>query len=585
MDNLFNNIEETIRRLGYSFDSHLSDFFKSLDFSKKQYRALASISFKAIKISTELNDFSTDQYRTHFVNQMKSTLVKNNRNFRDFLDKGLYRPFGNKHNHEVSFFNKKNLSKNLYTYTNRLSLKYQGQEAIVDYVLSINGFPLITINSIEDDVSLEDYIDLYYDVIESNSTFYSVNVFNLFLYRDKVYLGTIYDFLEDFLVFEIDNLESQSKNLNLLYFLLCKANVLNYITKNKLARDYIDVMLSEDYQSKAANYSQNFQSTKEDLGNPEIDKISINTNFNQNEAYHLAFLDDSSLDMNLEERIRSKQFQERQERLVETPDYTLNREYISEIKNSDDPVKKKRSLNLLLEANEKLVSKFAGKYSYLTTKSMDIDDIKQDARIGLLKSVNKFDLDLENEFSTYSVYWIKQNIMRSYINNGLTIRLPAHRHEDINKLNRLEKESKRRFNTIDYQWISDEMGLTRIKLDELISVRNTFWNLASLDVPVGVDQETTLGSFLEDESTDVEQEVMDNELSDAINSVLESLSNRENEIIKMRFGFYDGTPKTLEEIGQVFGVTRERIRQIESKAISKLKHSTRNKYLIDFWED
>ena len=214
---------------------------------------------------------------------------------------------------------------------------------------------------------------------------------------------------------------------------------------------------------------------------------------------------------------------------------------------------------------------------------MDFDDLYQLGYIGLLKAAKRFDLSMDNEFSTYAIYWIRQTIMRGIQDDSLVIRLPVHRWDSLSKLKRLESVSETSFNKIDYEWISEELDLSMEKLLELIIIRNTFMNNTSLDIPVGVDEDTNLGDFIADDYS-IEDLIISSDLKNNLNELLDTLDPRSRAVIIKRFGLNGGEPMTLEEIGKEFDVTRERIRQIEAKALRKLRHPTRIKKLKDYCE-
>ena len=208
----------------------------------------------------------------------------------------------------------------------------------------------------------------------------------------------------------------------------------------------------------------------------------------------------------------------------------------------------------------------------------------QHGMMGLIKAAEKFDLSKETQFSTYAVYWIRQSITRAIMDFSRTIRIPVHMWERINKMKRVKGQLKSYLKREPLaEEIGAEMDLLTSKVYEIISLSH---NEISLDTPVGTGKESFLGDFIEDDSIDLpDEKAMKNALKEEISDVLNKYTEREREIINKRFGLQDQEEKTLEELGQVYGVTRERIRQIESKTLKRLRHSTVRDRLRDYYED
>lgn len=238
--------------------------------------------------------------------------------------------------------------------------------------------------------------------------------------------------------------------------------------------------------------------------------------------------------------------------------------------------------------NHGLVSKYVFAYENRYANRLDSEDLEQVGFMGLIKAAQKFDLSLGVSFSTYAVHWIKQAIAREIMDHGYAIRIPVHMMERINKViaadNRLASQGLPILERISY--VADELGLSEDDVREAIALRRNYLMYSSLDVPVGEDQDAVLGDIIPmDEDLSVEQIVFNKELRKELNTVIASLKPKEQEILKLRFGWDDNHPKTLEEIGTMYGVSRERIRQIETKAIRRLRHRTRSRRIKDFWED
>ena len=281
---------------------------------------------------------------------------------------------------------------------------------------------------------------------------------------------------------------------------------------------------------------------------------------------------------NLQEIVRLQNKLSKLEKIIQLP--------ISEIKDinrkmSIGEAKIRRAKKDMVEANLRLVISIAKKY---TNRGLQFLDLIQEGNIGLMKAVDKFEYRRGYKFSTYATWWIRQAITRSIADQARTIRIPVHMIETINKLNRVSRQMVQEMGREPTpEELGERMDLPEDKVRRVLKIAK---EPISTETPIGDEEDTTLGDFIEDTSIDAPDiAAIEENLQGATDDILGSLTAREAKVLRMRFGIGMNTDHTLEEVGKQFDVTRERIRQIEAKALRKLRHPTRSSHLKGFLDE
>lgn len=276
----------------------------------------------------------------------------------------------------------------------------------------------------------------------------------------------------------------------------------------------------------------------------------------------------------------------------DTPNSTEYLYFETDIKQSNDTLIKliqegsRQARQDLCVKNRNLVLKYANAYYHLMGNDLDLEDLEQAGFIGLLTAAERFDFSRDSAFSTYAVIWIKQAISRQVADIGYRVRVPVHMMDKIRTAIQLDKK----YDALGFDYnhrikcIAREMAMPENMIEELFVIKQTFLGSVSIDTPVGEEEETPLSEFLpSDIENDVEGQIFRAALVSELDSVLKTLKPREEKVIRARFGLDDGHPRTLEDLGREFCLTRERIRQIEEKALRKLRHPSRLNKIKDYY--
>ncbi|MCD1147832.1 sigma-70 family RNA polymerase sigma factor [Peptoniphilus sp. KCTC 25270] len=585
---LKNKIESWLVTLGYSFSRELYSKVAKMSFYHPSYKAIADTVLNSIKIANpDLNANEAWSYTRNFVNGMKGNLITNNNYFQSVLKGGLYNWVSNEQDNDIQLISSENdFEKNSFTYLKNIWISNGKGNKIFDFILLINGFPLILIKVIDkDELSFESaFIGLEAD-FEEFPMFFNFNKLILLTDGDTYKMGSIFDFPEEYLTFEtrsINPSEEDYYSFEQLGEMLLSQNILDFLKTNKNSSQIIEYMKNKSKKieelegptGQGLDLENRIMGKEKELGKDKKEDIKV---YEKDEE--LNFLAEF-FNPDLEEVLESDDFKKRLEKTKEVPDFKENKSYIEDFQKNNDM----NTLETLIKANERLILKEANKFIRYQTTSMDFDDMYQLGYIGLLKAVERFDLEMENEFSTYATYWIRQSITRGINDSSLLVRIPVHRWDSLANLRKLEYKSEEKFNKVDYDWISKELDLSKEKVMELVMIRNTFMNNVSLDTPVGIDENTRLGEFIADEDYSVEEIITSMDLRNSLEEILNILDGRSKDVIIKRFGLNGQEPMTLEEIGEIYNLTRERVRQIESKALKKLRHPSRTKKIKVYCE-
>lgn len=299
----------------------------------------------------------------------------------------------------------------------------------------------------------------------------------------------------------------------------------------------------------------------------------------EEDEFELLYDDDLFSDGNFDDEESKSKVNANDHLIVRKKIHLSNKTLIKMIQEGDPQARQD-----LCVKNQGLVDKWVNIYQHFFGNKMDFEDLEQAGMLGMIKAAEKFDLSIGTEFSTYATWWIKQAITREIQDNGYTIRIPVYRMEQIQKVMRLDSKYAAEE---DYQkrvrLISDDTRMPVALVEDCMRLFYQFVRTTSLDLPIGEDEDIPLGELVQQEDEiSIEDIVAAKMLREQLEEVLDTLTDREQKVLRLRFGLLDGRARTLEEVGRKFNVTRERIRQIEAKALKKLRHPSRSRKLKDY---
>lgn len=366
---------------------------------------------------------------------------------------------------------------------------------------------------------------------------------------------------------EIKTLEERENSL------ITKGKEKGFITYEELAEELKGLDIDSDALDNL--YNKLVENNIEVVAEADVDSSSGEARIKPKEEAEEIILNDEDItkDININDPVRMYLKEIGRISLLSS---TEEMEISRRVADGDEEAKR-----ILAESNLRLVVSIAKRY---VGRGLLFLDLIQEGNIGLMKAVEKFDYDKGYKFSTYATWWIRQAITRALADQARTIRVPVHMVETINKMSRVQRQLTLELNREpSEEEIAKKMGVGVEKVREVLKISQ---EPVSLETPIGEEEDSHLGDFLKDESSLSPEEYTENEiLKEEIKEVLMSLQAREQEVLELRFGLIDGTCHTLEEVGKKFNVTRERIRQIEAKALRKLRHPSRAKKLRDFLEE
>lgn len=554
------NLYEIFSRTGYIECPHSYDDIARLASKNHSSEVLLKLVSENVIESASLNNVNIDcwNYSLKFISDMSHGLVRNNQYFLKALKYGLVDPMSNIPNENVKLISQ-NPNSNRYGLIRNIYLKGE-HKFLIDFVLLINKLPIVSVIRVDKRIeSIREVFDYLIDNIDQHKDYFSFCKFIVLTDGKKLLLGNFYDLYEELILFSEPE-EQEGLPIELFTECISTTNI-------------VKCLFSDDDNGQLVQSLKTMNEKTKDRIIFDHNPVSINENYDD------FFIDD------IQELLKDADFQEQVESTIELAEFKENRTYLNRLNDAEGPEQRRKALDLIVRANLKLVVKIANQYKGAENTVISFDDLYQSGIIGLMRAAERFDLQHENQFSTYATYWIKQSITRFIMDSALTIRLPVHVWEEINRLKKHEELSKEACGEFDYEWIAKSMGISNERVEILKGIRNTYMSEISLDTYVGEDEGTTLGEFVTDENANIENEICNDELARCVENVLSEFDERTRLILCKRFGLQGYEAMTLEEIGQDHGVTRERIRQIEKRALTRAKYLCQLDDMHIFMED
>lgn len=569
IDNIRKTIQNLIEKAGYINNNLLLNDLAKLSYNPPSYRVMANITLRAVEqVNPGISSHEAWRLTTGFVENMKANLIMNNKYFQQILKDGLESLANINTSERRNIIDNQNTKSNKYEYLEKVNIHINQSVIFYDYVLFINGFPLVIIKIIKENTFDEEFIELE-NTFDEFPMFFNFNKLILLTDGEQYKLGTIYDFPEEYTDFVFPNSVSYKKDkydYDLLGEILDRKNIVEFIKGNKKVSEMLEDLKNKNILCD----SQKDENVSQDLIKENIRDLD-----DEDESYY---------DFTLAELFNDEHFQKELSEVTYSGlnNYRENLEVIS--KYQKDQSNRDIFEDIVIK-NQPLVKKIAERYLRAAVNTcLTYDDLVSSGNIGMFRAIEKFDPSKGYQFSTYATNWINQRISRDISNEGRMIRVPIHQVEDILKLIRLENQMLLKEETIDDNKLLSKMEIDQAKLRELRIDRERFGVVSSTDILVGDSEDRTLGELMSSEkmlhsgyqihlknpATRVEDVIFKEEL---IVFLKERLTDRELDIVLRRNGIYDDNVETLEEIAETYHLTRERIRQIEAKAYRKLRKS------------
>lgn len=516
-------------------------------FLKEDFKTITNIlNFNINKYSDNIFNYSTYEYASNCIYEIKKD---SNINKNGIFKKAFVNEDGVQ-NYNIRILDDLNYSRNNMDLLLNYKLDLNDLDLYIDGIVFINYIPTIIYWEPKKNPEI---VLSELNKIQNKKIFQFLNKI-IIKHNENIYFGSISEDFDNFK--NITSYFNINNKLSIETILDYKKILLDLIFEKTIVVEPLKESINKSYDKSIERILKN-----NNVDNNDYEKSS---HFDHSDDF-LDLLDDEE-EFDLDNILDNENF----ENFIENADFKFNKEYVLNIIENDS----KEDKELLILANKKLVYNYSYYYyKAYKPRCLEVDDLVQLGLGGLLKAAERFDLSRGTSFSTYAVPWIRQSITRGIQDMGDIVRIPTHMYEKINKLTRLEKKSESLYGYINDDYIIEEMDETLEKIKNYRLVRYRFLKTPSLDIKVGEDGDTNLKEFIEDPQVNIEQEYEINNLKALINRELNKLDDREKIIIKQRFGLDGYSPMTLEEVGKEFGVTRERIRQIENKVLKKLKYN------------